>query len=302
MPDLYLVGFKGNRKEFFFNKFHHSLKTKDYVIVQVDRGEDIGVILQKIDKEVDFSNTERPGTVLRPANDEDIDKLNINRNDENTTWDKALKLIEKHQLEMKLVDIEYQFDRNKITFFFTAEHRVDFRALVRDLAAEYKTRIELRQIGVRDEAKRIDGFGVCGNQQCCSSFLTSFEPISTQDARIQNLSLNPSKISGNCGRLLCCLKYEVDYYSSILEKYPEVGCRFSGNGVKGIVDRISVFEDYMIVIDEDGQEQKVTGKDLLKLQRKPKDQDKQEELEPVEDLERDDNQVFDLADDSESPD
>jgi len=170
---------------------------------------------------------------------------------------------------MKLVDIEYQFDRNKITFFFTADHRVDFRALVRDLASEYKTRIELRQIGVRDEARRIGGFGICGQEQCCVTFLQKFEPISTQDARVQNLSLNPTKISGNCGRLLCCLKYEVDMYDQILSKYPEIGSKYSAEGIHGTVAGISVFDDCMVVVDENGEEIKVAGKDIIRRSEPP---------------------------------
>ena len=264
MPDLYLVGFKGNRKEYFYNNFHHSLKLYDYVIIQVERGEDIGLLLQKASRDIMLPDEIRPGSILRPANDEDLKKENENRADEDSAWERARELIDKHQLEMKLIDIEYQFDRNKITFFFTAERRVDFRALVRDLASEYKTRIELRQIGVRDEAKRIGGFGVCGLQQCCAAFLTNFEPISTQDARMQGLSLNPAKISGNCGRLLCCLKYELDYYSEVRKKYPEVGERYSENGIEGIVDRISILDDYMIVINDQGEEIKVLGQDLIK--------------------------------------
>lgn len=264
MSDLFLVGFKGNRKEYFHNHFHHSLNKDDYVIVQVDRGEDCGIILQHVDHEIDLPDDVHPSTVLRPANEEDLTKLEENRKEEEDAWPTAQRLIKKHELEMKLVDIEYQHDRNKITFFFTADHRVDFRSLVRDLASEYKTRIELRQIGVRDEARRIGGFGICGIEQCCVSFLQKFEPISTQDARVQNLSLNPTKISGNCGRLLCCLKYEVDLYDQVMNKYPEVGSRYSSEGIEGVVQNISVFEDYMIVRDENGEEFKVTGKELAK--------------------------------------
>lgn len=264
MPDLYLVGFKGNRKEFFYNKFHHSLNLYDYVIVQVERGEDVGLLLQKASGRITLPTEIRPGSILRPANNEDLKKKDENHTDEESAWRRAQELIDKHQLQMKLIDIEFQFDRNKITFFFTAEHRVDFRTLVRDLASEYKTRIELRQIGVRDEAKRIGGFGVCGLQQCCAAFLTSFEPISTQDARVQGLSLNPSKISGNCGRLLCCLKYELAHYTEVRKKYPEVGERYSENGIEGIVDRISILDDYMIVKDEQGVEIKIPGQDLIK--------------------------------------
>ncbi len=262
MPDLYLVEFKGNRREFYFNKFYHSLKLNDYVVVQAERGEDMGHLLNRIEKDSTFSFVEKPRSILRPANDEDMANLNKNRDDESSAWDNAVRLIDQHKLEMQLVDIEYQYDRNKMTFYFTADHRVDFRALVRDLASEYKTRIELRQIGVRDEAKRIGGQGICGHQQCCSRFLRNFEPISTQDAREQGLSLNPSKISGNCGRLLCCLKYEVDYYAMTRSRYPDPGEPYTVDGKNGVVDRINVFEDYMVVKLEDGEEVKVPGSEV----------------------------------------
>ncbi|MCX6826102.1 MAG: regulatory iron-sulfur-containing complex subunit RicT [candidate division Zixibacteria bacterium] len=268
MPDLYLVEFKGNRKEYCYNTFYHSLKLHDYVIVQAERGEDMGLLDRKVITGVDFSDMEKPHSILRPASEEDRRKLTQNRADEEMGWDKVLVFIKKYNLDMKLVDIEYQFDRNKLTFYFTAEHRVDFRALVRDLAAEYKTRIELRQIGVRDEAKRIDGFGLCGLQQCCSAFLKNFDPISTGEARIQGLSLNPAKISGNCGRLLCCLKYESEFYTEVRSKYPEIGEKYVTPNGEGIVDRINVFEDYMVVKLESGEEAKIYGRDIKKKDRK----------------------------------
>jgi cell fate regulator YaaT (PSP1 superfamily) len=268
MPDLYLVEFKGNRRELFYNNFYHSLKINDYVIVQAERGEDAGVLKSKVQKDMDFSDMERPRSILRPASDEDKNNITDNLADEDALWDNAVRLIKKHKLEMKLVDVEYQFDRNKLTFYFTADHRVDFRALVRDLASEYKTRIELRQIGVRDEAKRLGGLGVCGMQLCCASFLHNFDPVSTQDARVQGLSLNPSKISGNCGRLLCCLKYEVDYYADVRGKYPEVGAKYTTERGEGVVDKIDVFEDYMVIKHEFGEEEKITGNDLKKDNRK----------------------------------
>jgi len=268
MPDLYLVEFKGNRRELFFNNFYHSLQINDYVIVQAERGEDAGILKSKVQKDLDFSDIEKPRSILRPASDEDKKCVADNLADENALWDDAVRLITKHKLDMKLVDVEYQFDRNNLTFYFTADHRVDFRALVRDLASEYKTRIELRQIGVRDEAKRLGGLGVCGLQLCCASFLHNFDPVSTQDARVQGLSLNPSKISGNCGRLLCCLKYEVDYYSEVREKFPEVGAKYTTEKGEGIVDRVDVFENYMIIKHEFGEEEKINGNDLVKANRK----------------------------------
>jgi cell fate regulator YaaT (PSP1 superfamily) len=275
MPDLFLVEFKGNRRELFYNKFYHSLKLDEYVIVQAERGEDAGILRRKITHEVELGEEERPRSILRPAGDEDRTAIADNTREENEAWDKALSLINKHKLEMKLVDIEYQFDRNKLTFYFTAEHRVDFRALVRDLASIFKTRIELRQIGVRDEAKRVGGFGICGLRLCCASFLKKFEPISTTDARVQGLSLNPSKISGNCGRLLCCLKYESEFYSEIRDQFPEIGTEFETGHGKGIVDRINFFEDYFVVRMEEGQEVKIAGNDIRKKDRLNKSQFKE---------------------------
>jgi len=268
MPDLYLVEFKGNRRELFYNTFYHSLLISDPVIVQAERGEDAGLLKSKVEKELNMSAGEKPRSILRPASDEDRERMQLNRTDEDSFWDNAVKLVKKHKLEMKLVDIEYQFDRNKLTFFFTADHRVDFRALVRDLAAEYKTRIELRQIGVRDEAKRLGGYGVCGLRLCCAAYLQNFEPISTQDARVQGLSLNPSKISGNCGRLLCCLKYEVDTYAEIRAEFPEMGEKFKTESGVGTVERIDIFNDFMIVRLESGENVKVYGRELKKEKRK----------------------------------
>lgn len=268
MPDLYLVEFKGNRREFFYNTFYHSFTLNDYVIVQAERGEDAGQLKRRVEKEIDFSDEEKPHSILRPASQEDKERILENRKAEDEVWDKALPLISRHNLRMKLVDIEYQFDRNKLTFYFTAEHRVDFRALVRDLATVFKTRIELRQIGVRDEAKRVGGFGVCGLRLCCASYLRKFDPISTQDARNQGLSLNPSKISGNCGRLLCCLKYEGEFYSEVRKKYPDIGERYVTDVGEGVVDRIDVFKDYMVIKHADGGEEKIYGHDIRKQQRK----------------------------------
>ncbi|MFH2037752.1 MAG: regulatory iron-sulfur-containing complex subunit RicT [Candidatus Zixiibacteriota bacterium] len=269
MPDIFLVEFKGNRRELFYNKFYHSLKLDEYVIVQAERGEDAGILRRKISEEIKLAG-ESPRSILRPASDVDKADIEENNSEEEKAWIKAEELIHQHHLEMKLVDIEYQFDRNKLTFFFTADQRVDFRALVRDLASVYKTRIELRQIGVRDEAKRIGGYGVCGQEQCCSSFLKKFEPISTQDARVQGLSLNPSKISGNCGRLLCCLKYEVDFYSEIRGSFPEVGSTYTTDDGPGIIDRINFFDDFFVVKLESGEEKTVTRREIDKKERMQK--------------------------------
>jgi len=154
--------------------------------------------------------------------------------------------------------VEYQFDCNKLTFYFTADQRVDFRELVKDLAAIYKTRIELRQIGVRDEARRICGYGICGLDQCCSAWLRNFEPITTQMAREQNLALNPQKISGNCGRLLCCLGYEQFHYQETLKEFPELGGKFKTEYGEGEIEKINVFTGEITVKHSDNHEERVS--------------------------------------------
>lgn len=249
MPELYLVEFKGSRKEFFFNSYYHALDNLDYVIVQVERGEDLGFINKKIEGEMDFAEGQRPYSILRPANSEDAARWEFLRDQEDGYKFEVIEMIAKHGLPMKVVDVECQFDGNKMTVYFTADHRVDFRELVKDLAARYRTRIELRQIGVRDEARRIGGYGICGRRQCCNTFIRNFEPISTQHAREQDLPLNPSKISGNCGRLLCCLRYEADMYSRVKAEFPAPGTRVETKNGKGIVERIDVFNEEALVRD-----------------------------------------------------
>ncbi|UCD63804.1 MAG: hypothetical protein JSW34_13875 [Candidatus Zixiibacteriota bacterium] len=251
MAELYLVEFKGSRKEYFFNTYYHSLKPSEYVIIQAERGEDLGVLSKKIEITVDFEETAKPRSILRPASDEDMHHLKELRQRECQNESEVIEMIARHRLEMKVVDVEWQFDGNKMTVFFTADHRVDFRELVKDLAARYKTRIELRQIGVRDEARRIGGIGICGLEQCCNAFISEFTPISTQHAREQDLPLNPSKISGNCGRLLCCLRYEADLYGKCKAQFPPVGSRVKSQAGEGVIERIDVFnEEAVIRVDE----------------------------------------------------
>ncbi|MFQ5454540.1 MAG: stage 0 sporulation family protein, partial [Candidatus Zixiibacteriota bacterium] len=182
MAELYLIEFKGSRKEYFYNTYYHTLKPANYVIIQAERGEDIGLLSKKISVEVSFEETSKPRSILRRASEEDLSKYKNLLEKEILNKSEVMKLIRKHKLSMKVVDIEWQFDGNKMTVFFTADHRVDFRELVKDLASQYKTRIELRQIGVRDEARRLGGVGICGLQQCCNTFIRQFTPISTQYA------------------------------------------------------------------------------------------------------------------------
>ena len=192
--------------------------------------------------------------VIREATEEDIQKVEDNKLREQEAFQICLEKIEKHQLPMKLVGVEYTFDNNKIIFYFTADGRVDFRELVKDLAAIFKTRIELRQIGVRDEAKMIGGLGPCGRAMCCGSFLGEFEPVSIKMAKEQNLSLNPAKISGVCGRLMCCLKFEEETYREINDRLPDVGQEVMTPDGKGTVLDINVLRELIKVAINKGED------------------------------------------------
>jgi cell fate regulator YaaT (PSP1 superfamily) len=266
VAELYLVEFKGSRKEYFFNTYYHNLKLSDYVIIQAERGEDIGFLSKKVDADINFDETVKPRSILRRASDDDIAKLDELRQRELNHETEVIVMIEKHGLEMKVVDVEWQFDGNKMTVFFTADHRVDFRELVKDLAARYKTRIELRQIGVRDEARRIGGVGICGLEQCCNAFITDFTPISTQQAREQDLPLNPAKISGNCGRLLCCLRYEAETYHECKRKFPPVGARVRSKMGEGLIEKINVFGEEAVIRVDDGIIIHAGAEDILSVE------------------------------------
>lgn len=217
------VRFKSAGKIYYFDPDGIEIGKNQNVIVETARGIEYGQVVVD-NKLVEENEVVLPlKKVLRLANNDDAITVEKNRNDAKETFKICKSKIEKHELEMKLIDVEYTFDRNKIIFYFTAEGRVDFRELVKDLAAIFKTRIELRQIGVRDEAKMLGGIGQCGRVLCCSSFLGEFDPVSIKMAKDQNLSLNPIKISGLCGRLMCCLKYENDNYECGKQKFPKIG-------------------------------------------------------------------------------
>lgn len=217
------VRFKKAGKIYYFDPASFLLEDSQYVIVETARGVEYGkvVVPQKVVGDNDVVLPLKQ--VLRPADDRDRIQVEENAAESKRAFELASTKIIEHNLEMKLVDVEYTFDRNKIIFYFTAEGRVDFRDLVKDLASVFRTRIELRQIGVRDEAKLLGGIGPCGRMLCCSTFLGDFEPVSIKMAKDQNLSLNPSKISGLCGRLMCCLKYENDEYEEAKEGMPDLG-------------------------------------------------------------------------------
>lgn len=254
-PEIVQVEFKAARKDYFLNTKRIPLSVGDYVVVQVERGRDIGRItrvgevLKKIKKL-------RPVTaeVLRKATEEDLIKFEENKRKEEEAHRLCEQKIGEHNLQMKLVDVEYQLDGSKITFFFTADERVDFRELVKDLAGVYKTRIELRQIGVRDEAKRLGGIGSCGREYCCTSFLHEFEPVTLRMARDQSLSVSPTKISGACGRLMCCLAFERDYYMEVAERLPRIGTRVETIFGEATVTAIDIFSQTVVVVDESGNQ------------------------------------------------
>lgn len=217
------IRFKSVGKIYYFDPNGLIIKKGEYVIVETARGIEFGECVIGI-KEVSEDEVIAPlKSVIRIANEEDILKHKENKDKEEKALEICLSKIKDHKLDMKLIDVEYTFDNNKVIFYFTAEGRVDFRELVKDLATVFKTRIELRQIGVRDEAKMIGGLGPCGRTMCCSSFLGDFASVSIKMAKEQNLSLNPTKISGICGRLMCCLNYEQSTYEDIRKRLPKIG-------------------------------------------------------------------------------
>ena len=216
------VRFKKAGKIYYFSPEELDIKEFDKVIVETARGVEFGECVIG-PKQIDEAQIVSPlKNVIRKANEEDIAKDNENQEKEKEALRVCTEKIEQHQLKMKLIDVEYTFDNNKVIFYFTADGRVDFRELVKDLASVFRTRIELRQIGVRDEAKMIGGLGPCGRTMCCSTFLGDFAPVSIKMAKEQSLSLNPTKISGICGRLMCCLNYEQDTYEGIRKRLPRV--------------------------------------------------------------------------------
>ena len=217
------VRFKKAGKIYYFDPADMNIQKDTYVVVETARGIEFGECVIGI-KEINENDIVAPlKSVLRIATEEDIDRHFKNKDKEKDAFNICLKKIQEHGLTMKLIDVEYTFDNNKVIFYFTADGRVDFRELVKDLATIFKTRIVLRQIGVRDEAKMLGGLGPCGRPMCCSSFLGDFASVSIKMAKEQNLSLNPTKISGICGRLMCCLNYEQSTYEDIRKRMPKVG-------------------------------------------------------------------------------
>jgi len=247
------VQFKAQRKEFFKNSKALYLRTGNFCVVQADRGEDMGLIISITQADPDEIEADMK-EVLRHATEKDVEKLNEIREQEREALNVCQEKVVEHDLPMKLVDVEYQFDGNKITFYFTSEGRIDFRELVKDLAGIFRTRIDLRQIGVRDEARRFDGIGMCGRRLCCATFLKDFEPVTLKMAKDQNLPLTPSKISGACGRLMCCLAYELDYYKELMRNIPKVGSKVICFGSRHRIEKVDIFKEAVILSDQEGNQ------------------------------------------------
>ena len=289
------VRFRTGGKIYFFDPLEFEIKKGQHVIVETARGMEYGLVVSDI-REVEEDRVVQPlKPVIRVATPAD-DKQNAeNLEKKKEAYDICLEKIRKHELDMKLVDAEYTFDNNKVLFYFTADGRIDFRELVKDLAAVFKTRIELRQIGVRDEIKIMGGIGVCGRVLCCHSYLSEFVPVSIKMAKEQNLSLNPTKISGVCGRLMCCLKNEEEIYEELNRKLPNVGDSVTTeDGLQGEVHSVNVLRQRIKVLIEEGDEKELKEyhADQLTFKKKYVNKDKSdlsaEELAELERLERQD--------------
>ena len=263
------VRFKKAGKIYYFNPVDMNIQKDTYVVVETARGVEFGECVIGI-KEISEEDIVAPlKSVLRIATEEDINKHFNNKDKEKEAFEICLKKIQEHELTMKLIDVEYTFDNNKVIFYFTADGRVDFRELVKDLATIFKTRIELRQIGVRDEAKMLGGLGPCGRPMCCSTFLGDFASVSIKMAKEQNLSLNPTKISGICGRLMCCLNYEQSTYEDIRKRMPKVGSIVKTiEGTGEVFSNSTVKESVKVKLKKDGEEVlqdfKIEDIDLIK--------------------------------------
>ena len=289
------VRFRSAGKIYYFDPLDFDLKKGDHVIVETARGIEYGTVIGA-PREVEEEKVVQPlKSVLRIANKKDDEQEASNRQKEKEAFKICLEKIRKHGLQMKLIDAEYTFDNNKVLFYFTADGRIDFRELVKDLASVFKTRIELRQIGVRDETKILGGIGICGRPLCCHTHLSEFAPVSIKMAKEQNLSLNPTKISGVCGRLMCCLKNEEETYEELNRKLPNVGDYVTtDDGLKGEVQSVNVLRQLVKVIVDVGDEKEIQEyrADQLKFKKRHGKNRKAEandaELKELEKLEKKD--------------
>lgn len=267
MTEIISVKFKENGRAYSFDPAGITAEIGESVIVETQNGTEMGTV-SAANHEVDNGAIVKPlRKVLRKATEKDMARRDENKRKEKEAFGICEELVSAHKLDMKLVDVEYSFDSSKIVFFFTSDGRVDFRELVKDLASRFHTRIELRQIGVRDEAKMLGGLGICGRPYCCKQFLNDFQPVSIKMAKEQGLSLNPTKISGSCGRLMCCLKYEQDAYEYLNSLTPGVGATVKTPEGNAVVTDANLMTGYLTVrlTDSDSMPFKIHRDDVKRL-------------------------------------
>ena len=288
------VRFRNAGKIYYFAPGKFEIKNGDHVIVETARGVEYGYVVLG-NREVEENKVVQPlKAVIRMANKDDEERESSNRKKEKDAFKLCQEKIRKHKLEMKLIDVEYTFDNNKILFYFTADGRIDFRELVKDLASVFKTRIELRQVGVRDETKIVGGVGICGRALCCHSYLSEFIPVSIKMAKEQNLSLNPTKISGVCGRLMCCLKNEEETYEYLNSKLPSIGDYVTtDDDLKGEVQSVSVLRQTVkVIVMVEHDEKEIREYKVEQLKFKPRrrrgkaDGQEDRELKKLEEMEK----------------
>jgi len=282
------VKFKELGKIYFFDPKGEKFNKGDFVIVETSIGEQYTEVVVP-NKEIPASKLTAPlKTIIRKANFKDKKHHEENRKKEKEALDKVEKLIKKYKLDMNLTNVEYTFDNSKLLFYFTADGRIDFRDLVKELASIFKTRIELRQIGVRDEVRKIGGNGICGRELCCCTFLENFDTVSIKMAKEQNIALASSKISGNCGRLMCCLRYEHEVYEEKLKRLPKIGATVKTEDGEGVVDSLETLKEKVRVKFRDGDGifyKKYNAKDVKVIKdivTKEEEIDEEEELRKLE--------------------
>jgi len=290
MTKIVGVRFKPAGKIYHFNPAGHDIKKGDNVIVETARGVEMGEICVGIKEISEESLTKPLKDVIRIATEEDMARVAENKIKEKEAFNICLEMIKEHGLDMKLVETEYTFDRTKVLFYFTSDGRVDFRELVKDLATRFRVRIELRQIGIRDESKMVGSIGICGRELCCSKFLGEFVPVSIKMAKEQGLSLNPTKISGTCGRLMCCLKFEQETYEELLKVTPRQGALVKTPDGTGTVEYVDMLKGLVKVRFENDRETALKEYDVSKLTilkkgKKQQDNEKNDEemLKALED-------------------
>ncbi len=284
------VRFRTAGKVYYFDPGELEISRGEHVIVETARGVEYGTVVLPPTDVPDEKVVMPLKEVVRKATPKDDDTEENNRKKEKEAYKICLEKIKKHGLEMKLIEAEYTFDNNKLLFYFTADGRIDFRELVKDLASVFKTRIELRQIGVRDETKILGGIGFCGRPLCCHTYLSDFVPVSIKMAKEQNLSLNPTKISGICGRLMCCLKNEEETYEYLNRKMPNVGDAVTTyDGFKGEVSSVNILRQLVKVVIDEGDEKEIREYKAEQLKFKPRhrrDKNKDDNTEELKELER----------------